>query len=402
MIPSPSRPANRLAQPAEPLPGRRPGVPEHRRLVHRLAAPDAEEDAVGEEQRERRHRLRDDRGVVAERGRHHARPEPDPLGALPDRAEPGERERRVAARVAPRVEVVADDDAVEAKPFRRDAELEQLARTELLGRSLPSEREHALILGAHTSAMHAVQLIPVVGMPEVVAGDDVAALILAALRDAGSAPVAGDVLAVAQKVVSKSEGRTRRLADVVPGDRALRMGEESGKDPRILELVLGETARIIRWQRGVFIVETRHGFVCANAGVDHSNAGAPDTVVLLPVDPDASAARIRSEIRAAAGVDVPVVITDTFGRAWREGHMNVAIGISGLPALRRYAGEFDPEGYELRVTEIAIADEIAAATELVMGKLDRRPAAIVRGLRLPEGSDTAREYVRPAERDMFR
>ncbi len=250
--------------------------------------------------------------------------------------------------------------------------------------------------------MHAVQLIPVVGMPEVAAGDDVAALILAALRDAGSAPVAGDVLAVAQKVVSKSEGRTRRLADVVPGDRALRMGEESGKDPRILELVLGETARIIRWQRGVLIVETHHGFVCANAGVDHSNAGAPDTVVLLPVDPDASAARIRSEIRAAAGVDVPVVITDTFGRAWREGHMNVAIGISGLPALRRYAGEFDPEGYELRVTEIAIADEIAAATELVMGKLDRRPAAIVRGLRLPEGSDTAREYVRPAERDMFR
>jgi len=155
-------------------------------------------------------------------------------------------------------------------------------------------------------------------------------------------------------------------------------------------------------QERMLIVETRHGFVCANAGVDHSNAGAPDTIVLLPLDPDASATRIRDGIRAATGIDVPVVVTDTFGRAWREGHMNVAIGISGLPALRRYIGEFDPEGYELRVTEIAVADEIAAATELVMGKLDRRPAAIVRGLPLPEASDTAREYVRPFDRDMFR
>jgi coenzyme F420-0:L-glutamate ligase/coenzyme F420-1:gamma-L-glutamate ligase len=152
----------------------------------------------------------------------------------------------------------------------------------------------------------------------------------------------------------------------------------------------------------VLIVETKHGFVAANAGVDHSNAGAPDTLILLPVDPDASAARIRAAIKKQSGVDVPVVITDTFGRAWREGHMNVAIGISGLPALRRYIGEFDPDGYEMRVTEIAIADEIAAATELVMGKLDRRPAAIVRGLSMPEGSETARSYVRPHDKDMFR
>jgi coenzyme F420-0:L-glutamate ligase/coenzyme F420-1:gamma-L-glutamate ligase len=180
------------------------------------------------------------------------------------------------------------------------------------------------------------------------------------------------------------------------------MAAESGRDAKGLQVVLDETVRIVRWQRGVLIVETRHGFVCANAGVDHSNAGAPDTAILLPVDPDASAARIRDSIRAETGVDVPVVITDTFGRAWREGHMNVAIGISGLPALRRYIGEFDPDGYEMRVTEIAIADEIAAATELVMGKLDRRPAAVVRGLALPAGSETARTYVRPHDKDMFR
>jgi coenzyme F420-0:L-glutamate ligase/coenzyme F420-1:gamma-L-glutamate ligase len=247
-----------------------------------------------------------------------------------------------------------------------------------------------------------VTLIPIDGLPEIKPGDDLAAMLAECLRVSGRAFAAGDVLAVAQKVVSKSEGRIRKLADVVPGAQAEAMAAESGRDAKGLQAVLDETARIVRWQRGVLIVETKHGFVCANAGVDHSNAGAPDTLILLPVDPDASAARIRARIEELAGVDVPVVITDTFGRAWREGHMNVAIGISGLPALRRYIGEFDPDGYEMRVTEIAIADEIAAATELVMGKLDRRPAAIVRGLAIPEGSETARTYVRPHDKDMFR
>jgi coenzyme F420-0:L-glutamate ligase/coenzyme F420-1:gamma-L-glutamate ligase len=247
-----------------------------------------------------------------------------------------------------------------------------------------------------------VTLIPIDGLPEIKPDDDLPAMLVGRVRSAGRAFAAGDVLAVAQKVVSKSEGRIRRLADVMPGPDAIRMAAESGKDARGLQVVLDETVRIVRWQRGVLIVETRHGFVCANAGVDHSNAGAPDTLILLPVDPDASAARMREGILREAGVDVPVVITDTFGRAWREGHMNVAIGISGVPALRRYIGEFDPDGYELRVTEIAFADEIAAATELVMGKLDRRPAAIVRGLSLPEGSETARTYVRPHDKDMFR
>ena len=250
--------------------------------------------------------------------------------------------------------------------------------------------------------MSHLTLIPVDGIPEIKPGDDLVGLLLGALRTSGLALEQGDVLALAQKVVSKAEGRIRKLADVVPGPEARRMAAESGKDAKSLQVVLDETARIVRWQRGVLIVETKHGFVCANAGVDHSNAGARDTVVLLPVDPDASAGRIRERLLAETGVDVPVVITDTFGRAWREGHMNVAIGISGLPALRRYIGEFDPDGYEMRVTEIAIADEIAAATELVMGKLDHRPAAIVRGLTVLESSDSARTYVRPHDKDMFR
>ncbi len=240
------------------------------------------------------------------------------------------------------------------------------------------------------------------GLPEVRPRDDLVGLLASALAIAGERLRDDDVLIVAQKVVSKSEGRVVHLPDVVPGPRALEMARESGKDPRQLEVVLSETKEIVRWERGVLISETRHGFVCANAGVDRSNAGAPDTVVLLPVDPDASAARIRGEIADRMGATVAVVITDTFGRAWREGHTNVAIGIAGLPALKRYIGQRDPEGYELRVTEIAVADEIAGAAELVMGKLDRCPVAIVRGLALEDSDETAREYVRPAARDLFR
>jgi coenzyme F420-0:L-glutamate ligase/coenzyme F420-1:gamma-L-glutamate ligase len=239
-------------------------------------------------------------------------------------------------------------------------------------------------------------------MPEVRPRDDLVGLLLDALAPASERLVDGDVVVIAQKVVSKSEGRVVRLADVEPGPRALEMARESGKDPRQLEVVLSETKEILRWERGVLIAETHHGFVCANAGVDRSNAGAPDTVVLLPVDPDQSAARIREQIAKRAKATVGVVITDTFGRAWREGHTNVAIGLAGLPALKRYVGQRDPEGYELRVTEIAVADEIAAGAELVMGKLDRCPVAIVRGLPFERSDETAREYVRPAARDMFR
>ncbi len=240
------------------------------------------------------------------------------------------------------------------------------------------------------------------GLLEILPGDDLATLIRDAARAQGEEIRDGDIVVIAQKIVSKSEGRIVHLADIVPGERAREMAAESGKDARQIEVVLSESAKIVRWERGILISETRHGFVCANAGVDRSNAGAPDTVILLPLDPDASASRLRDAFHATTGATVAVVVTDTFGRAWREGHTNVAIGIAGLPALKRYVGQRDPEGYELRVTEIAVADEIAAAAELVMGKLDRCPAALVRGFALDEPSETAREYVRPADRDMFR
>src|SRR6185503_19124767 len=175
-----------------------------------------------------------------------------------------------------------------------------------------------------------MQLIvtPINGLPEILPGNDLAALIRDAARAQREEIRDGDIVVIAQKIVSKSEGRIVHLPDVVPGKRA----------------------QVVRWERGILICETRHGFVCANAGVDRSNAGAPDTVVLLPVDPDASAARLREAFRAVTGATVSVVVTDTFGRAWREGHTNVAIGIAGLPALKRYVGQRDSEGYELRVT----------------------------------------------------
>ncbi|TME91638.1 MAG: coenzyme F420-0:L-glutamate ligase [Chloroflexi bacterium] len=245
-------------------------------------------------------------------------------------------------------------------------------------------------------------IFPVAGMPEVRPKDDLVGLVIAALAKAKERLADGDVVVIAQKVVSKSEGRIVKLAEVEPSERAKTMAAEGNKDPRQLEVVLRETKTILRWERGVLICETHHGFVCANAGVDRSNAGQPDAVVLLPLDPDASAGRIRDEIARRASARVAVVVTDTFGRAWREGHTNVAIGIAGLPALKRYMGQTDPEGYELRVTEIAVADEVAGAAELVMGKLDRCPVAIVRGVAFAEPSETARDYVRPAARDLFR
>ena len=248
--------------------------------------------------------------------------------------------------------------------------------------------------------MRRLSVWPLVGIAEVHAGDDLASLIIGA--SAGEPLRDRDVVVVAQKIVSKSEDRVVALSTVEPSPRARQMAEEAGKDPRALEVVLRETRNIIRWERGVLIAETHHGFVCANAGVDRSNAGAPDSVVLLPVDPDASAARLRAALKQRTGRDVGVMITDTFGRAWREGHMNVVIGMAGLPALIRYVGQYDPEGYELRVTEIAVGDEIAAAAELVMGKLDRVPVAMVRGLDLAPADDTAQEYIRPKEKDLFR
>jgi coenzyme F420-0:L-glutamate ligase/coenzyme F420-1:gamma-L-glutamate ligase len=250
---------------------------------------------------------------------------------------------------------------------------------------------------------HEVRVIGVAGMPEVHAGDDLAAMIAAAARAQQLVIEDRDVLVVTQKVVSKSEGRIVDLASVTPSPFAERYAAAFEKDARQFEVVLAETKRIVRMERGVMICETRHGFVCANAGVDASNVERTGTVCLLPVDPDASARAIRTGLRRALGADVAVIISDTFGRPWREGHVNFAIGIAGIAPLRDYAGQVDPAGYELRVTQMAVVDELAATAELVHGKLDRVPVAVVRGATFtPSEEATSAGIVRDAERDLFR
>jgi coenzyme F420-0:L-glutamate ligase / coenzyme F420-1:gamma-L-glutamate ligase len=240
-----------------------------------------------------------------------------------------------------------------------------------------------------------IEIRPVEGLPEIRAGDDLGALLAAAAE-----LEEGDVVVVAQKVVSKAEGRVLRLDELEPGEHARELaGEEA--DPRQLEAILREAVRLVRERGPLVIAETRHGFVCASAGVDASNAPAAGMLVLLPLDPDASAARIRARLRDLTGHTVAVLVTDSFGRAWRQGTTDVAIGAAGLPVLLDLRGRRDPAGYELHATTIAVADEIAGAAELVMGKTDRIPAAIVRGLAL-EGDGRARDLVIPPERDLFR
>ena len=246
-----------------------------------------------------------------------------------------------------------------------------------------------------------LRIIALSGLPELRPGDDLAALIVEAASAQGAPLAAGDILVITQKIVSKAEGRVVALADVEPSPEAQRLAQETDKDPRLAELILRESVRIVRQREGVLITETRHGFVCANAGIDASNVGQ-GFVSLLPEDPDRSAATIREAIRQLTGLELPVIISDTFGRPWREGHTNVAIGLAGMAAFLDYVGQRDPHGYELRVSTLAIADELAAAAELVMGKLSALPVAIVRGYPYPPGCATARDLVRPPERDLFR
>ena len=233
------------------------------------------------------------------------------------------------------------------------------------------------------------------GMPEVRKGDDLAALIAERVRLEDR-----DVVVVAQKVVSKAEGRVVRLDALEPSARARELAGDDG-DPQRLEAILRESARLVRVRGSLVIAETRHGFVCASAGVDASNTGEAGALVLLPLDPDASARGIRARLGELAGVDLGVIVADSFGRAWRQGTTNVAIGTSGVPVLVDHAGQVDDVGYELHATVIAVADELASAAELVMGKLDGVPAAIVRGFLL-RGDGEARELVMPPERDLFR
>jgi coenzyme F420-0:L-glutamate ligase/coenzyme F420-1:gamma-L-glutamate ligase len=248
----------------------------------------------------------------------------------------------------------------------------------------------------------AIELLPVTGIGEVEPGTDLAAAIGVALEQQGTPLREGDILVVTQKIVSKAEGCLVRLADVEPSPLARDWAERWDKDARVVELVLRESRRIVRMERGVIISETRHGLICANAGVDQSNVG-DERATLLPPDPDASAERLRAALSAAAsGAQVGVIISDTFGRAWREGQTNVAIGVAGVEALRHFEGQLDPTGYELRVTMLATADELAGAAELVMGKVDKVPVALVRGLERALGPGTAQQLVRPAANDLFR
>lgn len=249
--------------------------------------------------------------------------------------------------------------------------------------------------------MAEVRIIPVHGIPEVHAGDDLPAMIVDAARASGGL-VDGDVLVVTQKVVSKAEGRVVDLGSVTPGAFARSIAEQWDKDARQVEVVLGESKRIVRMGHGVMICETHHGFVCANAGVDASNVEKTGTVCLLPLDSDASAHKIRDAVNAAFGVRAAVIISDSFGRPWREGIVNFAIGCAGILPLVDYTGQLDPAGYELRVTAMAVVDELAAAAELVHAKLARVPVAIVRGAEYSAGEGTIREIIRDAEKDLFR
>jgi coenzyme F420-0:L-glutamate ligase/coenzyme F420-1:gamma-L-glutamate ligase len=239
-----------------------------------------------------------------------------------------------------------------------------------------------------------VRVVPLHGIPELEEGDDLAALLANAAEFEH-----GDILVVAQKAVSKVEGRVVDLSIVEPSEQARELAGDD--DPRRLEVILRESKELIRTRPPLVIAETQHGFVCASAGVDASNAKGPDTLVLLPLDPDASAARLRDRLRESTGVDLGVIISDSFGRAWRKGTTDVALGIAGLAPLLDLRGTRDAMGYELHTTEIAVADEIAGAAELVLGKVDGIPAAILRGVDAA-GEGTGQDLLMPRERDLFR
>ena len=251
-----------------------------------------------------------------------------------------------------------------------------------------------------------IRVIAIDGIPEVAEGDDLAGLITDAVHHQEIPISDGDIMVVTQKVVSKAEGKVVQLGDVQPSEIAVQLSRGYTRDPRHTEMILRESVRIVRMDRGNIISETRHGFICANAGIDASNVPGEDTVALLPDDPDASAQRIRAGIKDRSGKDLAVIISDTFGRPWREGAVNVAIGVAGIAPLQDYRGQDDLYGNTMRTTVIALADELASAAELATGKLKNVPVALIKGLdynpagsQAPEGAGV---LIRPADRDMFR
>jgi coenzyme F420-0:L-glutamate ligase/coenzyme F420-1:gamma-L-glutamate ligase len=232
--------------------------------------------------------------------------------------------------------------------------------------------------------------------------NDLNTMILAAISHNQTEIQNDDILVVTHKIVSKAEGRIVDLASVKPSTKAIRMAEEHDKDPRVMELILNESTQILRAKNGIIISETKHGFVCANAGVDQSNVEG-DTAVLLPVAPDESASRLQDAVKKTVGKEIAVVITDTFGRTFRNGQTNVAIGIAGINPIKSYIGTYDMYGRKLRVTEIAVADEIASAAELVMGKAEGTPVAIIRGYNFEKAArSSVKSLLRAKERDLFR
>lgn len=259
-----------------------------------------------------------------------------------------------------------------------------------------SERE-----AAGRASSSEVRVVALGGLPEIVPGDNLTSLIVQAVEQAALTVDPSDVFVVAHKIVSKAEGRLVRLDEVEASPLAERWSKRAGKDSRLVELALREAAGIVRMDRDVLIAETAHGFVCANAGVDTSNV-VQGAAALLPADPDASARHLQAGLAAAFGQPIAVIISDTFGRPWREGQVNVAVGVAGLRPLVDYRGYVDPHGHRLQASVIAVADELASAAELVMGKTSRIPVALVKGAAYAAGDGTARELVRPRERDLFR
>ncbi len=252
--------------------------------------------------------------------------------------------------------------------------------------------------------MRKVEIFGVEGIPEVESGDDLAVLIEDALKASRTDLRDGDILVVSQKVVSKAEGHVVSASEVKPSTRARELAEGTGKTPEHLEVILRSSTRIVRMDRGrgIFIMETPHGFVCANAGVDRSNVSSEETYAVLPEDPDRSASRIRHHLEAAFGVRLAVVVSDTFGRPWRRGQIDVALGISGIAPFQDYRGRRDSHGYELKSTMMALVDEVASASELVKGKLAGIPVALVRGVKYDSEPDSISELIRDEREDLFR
>lgn len=249
--------------------------------------------------------------------------------------------------------------------------------------------------------MKRYEVIGIEGLPEIGRGTDLARLIQEGAERERTPLSPGDVLVVSQKIVSKSEGRVVRLADVEPSARARALALELGRDPKLTEVVLRESRRVVRAGKGVLVVETHHGWICANAGVDQSNVDA-DTACLLPEDGDRSARQLRDRLREITGHSLAVIIADTFGRPWREGLVNVAVGVAGLHPIKSYLGELDPAGHVLQATILALADELASAAEPVMGKLDRIPVAVIRGVDWEPSDIGSGPLIRDPDRDLFR